>query len=395
MNERTIHEKYLRKVGNEIYSRGIQSVHLKDYQTQTEKRRMESKSTQYQFCDHPSNDQNINYDRMRLLSFLKKSGKLIDGLLTNKTSDNTTQKLLTSDTNQIKKHGLSQGITFVYQTLLQNRTVNDISFSNNNSNIIAVAYSKLPNYSKITDDEKETRNAESETYVNKNIIVHDGLVCIWDIRKPSYPIYQLICDDQVKKIMYLPNNDNIIIGGRENGCIAAWDLSESNKLHLRYPTYMTDCQWNNNHLHSITALKFMNEDEFCSVDTFGIINGWQINQETDLNPLDLGCRNQQTLKITHQFKFNIDTITLSKYKYCNKYGDCISIHPRDETKLLYAHQQSIYLLERIGSDIDIIDEFTFKYDVVGISHSNNNIISVAVKFIQIFYLFSHYNWVFH
>ena len=277
-----------------------------------------------------------------------------------------------------------------------------------------MAYSKL-SYDSQKDDEKEMRNQNDETtsiisISTKNVVKYDGIICIWDIRQPSYPMYQLICDDEVRKIIFLPNHDHIIIGGRENGCIAAWDLSESNKLHrkyiiaeksvyLRYPTYMTDCQWDNNHLHPIIALEFMNEDEFCSVDTFGIIHGWNIIMvetpdhdhnarnfidETDLNPLDLGCRDQETIKISHQFKFDIDSNTFLRCKYSNQYGDCISIHPTDETKILFAYQQSIYLLERIGSDVDILDEFTLKYDVAGICHTSNNVISVAVKCILLF-----------
>ena len=235
MRERTIHEKYLKRVGNEIYSRGIQSVYSQNNQTQTEKRRKESKSTQYQFCD-PSNNKKINYDRQRLLTFLQKSSKLIEGILSYKNSDDTIKKLLAPHSNQ--NQCLSEGITFVFNQLLQNRSVNDIAFSNKNSNIIAVAYSKLYNDSQ-KDDEKEMRNEndESPSSINintKNAVKYDGMVCIWDIRQPSYPMYQLICDDQVRKIIFLPNHDNIIIGGLENGCIAAWDLLESNKLHRKY-----------------------------------------------------------------------------------------------------------------------------------------------------------------
>ena len=395
LRERTIHEKYLKRVGDEIFSRGIQSIHSQNNQTQTHKNKTENKSTQYQFCD-PTNTKTINYDRQRLSSFLQRSSKLIEGLLTYKNSDDTFQKLLAPNGNNSNQF-LSEGITFVYNALLKNRGVNDISFCNKNSNIIAVAYSKLNN-----DTAKDDEKSNNEPINKIARIRYDGFICVWDIRQPSYPIYHLICDDQVMKIEFLPNQDNIIIGGRENGCIAAWDTSEPNKLHkkiiideqsvyVRYPTYMTDCQWNNNHIQSIISLKFLNENEFCSVDRFGNIHGWLIelkstlneNQRnfidaSDLNVLDLGCRDKETIKISDQFKFMIESNTLLRGKQgMIQCDDCISINPFDETQMLFAYRTSIYLLERIGSNVDIVDQYTLKYNVVGINHPTNTVTSVA------------------
>ena len=37
MRQRTVHEQYLKRVGEEIYSRGIQSIDLQHNETQTEK----------------------------------------------------------------------------------------------------------------------------------------------------------------------------------------------------------------------------------------------------------------------------------------------------------------------------------------------------------------------
>ena len=34
LRERTVHEKYLKRVGKEIYSRGVQSFYLQDHEAQ-------------------------------------------------------------------------------------------------------------------------------------------------------------------------------------------------------------------------------------------------------------------------------------------------------------------------------------------------------------------------
>eukprot|EP01084_Bolivina_argentea_P295438 508644_1 len=93
MRESTVHEKYLKRVGTEIFSRGVQSIYSQNIETQTVKHKMESKMTQYQFCD-PTNVKNINYDRKRLISFLQKSSKVMNGLLACNNNDNTSKQVL-------------------------------------------------------------------------------------------------------------------------------------------------------------------------------------------------------------------------------------------------------------------------------------------------------------
>ena len=49
-------------------------------------------------------------------------------------------------------------------------------------------------------------------------------------------------------------------------------------------------------------------------------------------------------------------------------------------------------VERIGSDIDIIDEFMLKYDVAAICHSSNTVVSVVAK--AFYYSFIAFNkWI--
>ena len=148
------------------------------FNRQTQKYPKEDKSTQYQFCD-PSNCKDIKYDRQRLALFLRKSCKVMEGLISYRNGDKTIQELLS--TNNENKF-LSDGISFVYNGLLNNRFINDISFSLNNCNIIAVAYSKL---NKDLDDEKQPQQSDKN---KANNVQYNGLICIWDITQPSYPI---------------------------------------------------------------------------------------------------------------------------------------------------------------------------------------------------------------
>ena len=86
---------------------------------------------------------------------------------------------------------------------------------------------------------------------------------------------------------------------------------------------MTDSQWNNNHLYPIISIKCISNDEFCSVDSYGIIHGWSIlelNEPliseyiSDSTTLDLGCRDNETVKISHEFKFDINLNSFCKAK---------------------------------------------------------------------------------
>eukprot|EP01083_Nonionella_stella_P019207 53372_1 len=388
MHERTVHEQYLRKIGREICIRGVQSYGLQDMKTQTDKQKQESKATQYAFSDQIGND--WRYDRTRLLSFMRKSSKLMDGLLSYKNSEDHVKRLLSKNDGGSRPF-LSEGISLVYNALLDRRSVNDITFCSSNESIICVAYSALNKEE--TEDEKIDQNATQ-------MIRYRGLICVWDVRQPSYPLYQLICDDEVKVVEFHPNNDSLVIAGRQNGCIAAWDLTEINKMHqrctvgkktiyVRYPTYMTDCQWNKNHIYPVVALKSFKTNAFCSMDSSGVMIGWSVLQMSPPPPdelitapidFDLGCRDLDTIKMTQEFKFNMNanayvSSTHSVYSSC-----CISIDPADRygTRILVAFQASVYLVRRIGTSVEIIKEFTLKYDMAGIRHTHTNVISVAL-----------------
>ena len=150
---------------------------------------------------------------------------------------------------------------------------------------------------------------------------------------------------------------------------------------------MTDCQWNKNHLHPVVALQFLSEhsDDFCSVDASGVIKGWSIlfssrqqnldERALESKDIDLGCRDTESLKISPQFDFSIDDRLRSTH--CLNSPECISVNPMDESILLFANKTSIYMLERMGSYVEIIKEYSLKYDVAGIRHSIDSVISVA------------------
>lgn len=218
-----MHEKYLKRVGTEIYSRGIQSFHLQTAETQTARKQKECKSTQYEFSK-ATNQKSKNYNRQRLASFVRQSVKLIEGLLSHRNSDSTVKQLLSAN-NSNSDQFLSDGISFVCDALLKNRSVCDIAFSEKDQNFVAVAYSKLQNQRQC-DDEKIKE-------VITDSVRCDGLICVWDIRRPAFPIFSLISDDEVRIIRFVPNSNSLIVGGRENGCIAAWDLTESNAAHKK------------------------------------------------------------------------------------------------------------------------------------------------------------------
>lgn len=154
---------------------------------------------------------------------------------------------------------------------------------------------------------------------------------------------------------------------------------------MRYPTYLTDCQWNANHLHSVLALEFLSESDFCSVDVSGVINGWSIEPQSldalileDANRMDLGCRDAESIKISQQFTFDVSQNVHLKATHFMHSAHCISVNRMNENLILFAHKSSVYLLERMASNVEIVKEYSLKYNIAGIAHScNESIVCVA------------------
>jgi len=140
-------------------------------------------------------------------------------------------------------------------------------------------------------------------------------------------------------------------------------------------------------LQSVVALQCLGEREFCSVDTSGELRGWTVSKPTatlsskrkmtedELSAMDLGCTDAESVRVRYLFRFEIAT----KSALANQTGECVSARADDgaDDRILLAHQSSVYLLDRMGANVDIVGEFTLKYDVMGIAHRRDRVLSVA------------------
>ena len=112
------------------------------------------------------------------------------------------------------------------------------------------------------------------------------------------------------------------------------------------------------------------------------ISHFEINENemsSDLKAIDLGGRDIKCIKIAHKFKFDIQCVINLKSKHLIFNEECISIDPFESNRILFAFKECIYLFEIIGCNVEIIKQYTFKYNAIQISHKNNNIICVSVK----------------
>ncbi|ETO20443.1 hypothetical protein RFI_16775 [Reticulomyxa filosa] len=391
---------FLQNCKEEIMSHGVQSLSSISHDCQTLSKLKIEHGTQYTYCNPETEPKNKYNNDSKLQNFLRKCAPVIEQLL---------------ELNQSTKMKSNINIGESFSDITKNRYITNVVFHTTKLNIVAIIYSKI-----------NVQQSNEETIIIKN----DGLICVWDIKKPKVPlqlmkyvyilisikkcrhIYYsiLVSNDVIKCLCFDPYDGHYIIGGRENGCLSVWNLFENNyddnnNNKLKYPIFDSECYWNLNHSCSILQIihnteqnynynntllniidnskqkQIVNKFTLYSLDNSGMINIWNV---IEYKHDDFAHGNILTdfIQIVPYYQINCIQNKIPKYlqQQINKHC-CITLQNND--KIFIAINEFIYFVD-LTQQFKIIHIFQLSnYN----EFSNGCATCIAVLFIFISFFF--------